>query len=63
MGSRYTLRYVVRLGCPGFGPICAVPDCALAGTMVVLALRVIAESLFLPGRVLLPQVVRVLDVC
>ena len=50
MGSRYTLRYVVRLGCPVCGRICAVPGCAPAGTMFVLALRVSAEPLVVPGR-------------
>ena len=32
------------------GPRCAVPGCAPAGIMVVLALRVSAEPLGLPGR-------------
>ena len=50
MGSWYTLRYMVRLSCPVREPLCAVPGCDLAGTMVMLILRVSAEPLFVPGR-------------
>ena len=50
MGSWYTLRYVVRVGCPVRGPKCAVPGCAPAGAIFVLALGVSAEPLVVTGR-------------
>ena len=52
MWSRYMLFCVVRLCCPVYGPRCAVPGCAPAGTMVVLALRVIASGCTRARRVL-----------
>ena len=50
MGSRYTLRDMVRPCFPVRGARCAVPGCAIAGTMIVLALRVSTEPLVVPGR-------------
>ena len=63
MGSWYTLRYVVRLSYPVCGPRRAFPDCAPLGTLFVLAPRVSAEPLVVPGGVLFHQIVRALDVC
>ena len=40
----------LRLCCPVCGPGCEVPGCAPAGTIFVLALRVLAEHVVVPAR-------------
>ena len=50
MRSRYELRCVLWLCCPVDGPGCAVPGCAPAGTMLMPALRVLAEPTVVPAR-------------